>query len=786
MSCRLACAVAALSVVLAGFGAAAAPGDPGWLPDFRPDDWHASWIWHRPVQGPCHRYFRRSFRLDDPGSVTRAIFQWASDDGAEVLVNGTSLGRVTSWSHPMVNETVKPLLTTGENTIFVDAWNAASSAAFLGELDLVRTDGSVEKIGSGSGWEASEKREGPWSPAHEVMRVPQPPYGETPYVDCTGKRRMQPVPEPASPEEIAAPALTTEIRRGRGGARYFENGVERPFISYRTPSACPDPLRSLRYMAGADSAGVRLAELDLPLRTLWRSDGSLDFVWLERFLGVALRHGPHMNLVVFFGIDAPDWYVNAHPGERFVNEEGPIGRMSFASETWRADTCDVLRRLVEHLRGSPFWNRIAGFGLDGGFDGQFMQWTVRGKAGDALLGDESEPMKRLFGRSIPAAARRRGGKDSLILDPVADADVIAWNRVFGRTAADFLLACAGAIKTASERTKVVMAYYGKFFSIAGYNEWGELAIDRVLASGDVDALVAVEYKQRPGGLPHSLSAPTESYAAHGRLFVDEADIRTFLDGQKNWAYAGDAKGTESMMRKMFACSFVRGHGMHWYDLFGGWYDHPLILKTMSDIQRIAETHATRQVRPAEIAVVCDEESMRHATCAIKGETARTMLHFQNGVLGRIGAPFDLWFADDLASAPKYKLYIFLDCFAPRSDAAAAIARIKSSGVTCIAVNLGDRVPTPSEYRTAARAAGVFIVSDSDDVMIYAGRGLLGAHAASGGVRTLHWPEAVTFRDAVTGATVAADAETIRLEFVAGETKLLSVDPKACERGMKND
>ena len=88
MSCRLARAVAALSVVLAGFGAAAAPGDPGWLPDFRPDDWHASWIWHRPVQGLCHRYFRRSFRLDDPGRVTRAIFQWASDDGAEVLVNG--------------------------------------------------------------------------------------------------------------------------------------------------------------------------------------------------------------------------------------------------------------------------------------------------------------------------------------------------------------------------------------------------------------------------------------------------------------------------------------------------------------------------------------------------------------------------------------------------------------------------------------------------------------------------------------------------------------------------
>jgi len=738
------------------------------LPVYGTDDWRAGWIWFG-KGGECERWFRKSFDCD-PAKLRLAAFQWASDDGAEVFVNGVSIGQVTSWARPKVNDKILPLLKSGANEILVRAWNKGSSSGFMGELDLVGKDGSICKVGSGEDWEGAERKTGPWGQAREFMRKPQPPYGETPYVDYSG-RNPGPV-EPVAKAYVPSPGerLVTGIRRENGAMHYFENGQERPFIAYRTTST-DGRLRALRYLSSMDRAGVRLGELCISLRSLWTDDGTFDFSPLDRKLQVALDFAPHMNFVVFICVDPPPWYVARHAEDRYVLDSGVIDRMSYASEPMRRDVCAALEKLVAHLKAGPCYGRIAGFGLDGGDDGQFMQWSGRGYR---QMGDYSAPMRRLFGREIPSADRRRGEAKCLFLDATDDADVIAYNRLYGTVAADFLLACAATVKRATAREKILGAYYGKFYSIAGYLECGELAIRKVLTSPDVDYLIAVEYNQRTAGHPHSLSAPTESYALHGKMFMDEADIRTFLDGQKNWGYAGDEKGTASMMRKMFALSFTRGHAIHWYDLFGGWFDHPAIEGMVGDIQKVAQRHLAEPVTPAEIAVVCDEESLVHARSAVKRETARTMNHLQNGVLGRIGAPFDLYFADDLAAAPSYRMYVFLNCFAPTAEAKAEIGRLRASGATCVFVNPGDKVPTPSDYRKFARAAGVHVYSSDDDVMVYVGRGLLGVHAGSEGEKTVAWPRTASFRDAISGAWLGRGVTNLTVCLEKHETRLLEV------------
>ena len=741
------------------------------LPAYGADDWNAGWIWFG-KGGECERYFRKVF-ICDPGELRLASFQWAADDGAEVFVNGVSIGQVTSWSRPKVCESVLPLLKKGQNDILVRAWNNASASGFMGELDLVRKDGSVIKVGSGSDWEGSETAGGPWSGAREFMRKPQPPYGDTPYVDYTGRNRGSNEPDLKPYVPQSGERLVTSIRRENGAMHYFENGAERPFVSYRTTST-DRRVRALRYLDSFDRAGVRLAELCVSLGEVWQADESFDFSSLDRRLLGAVNFAPNMNFVVFVNVDPPAWYVKRHAEDRVVLDSGAIEKISYASETMRRDTRAALRRLVDHVKDGVFYGRVAGFGLDGGDDGQFMQWSGYGYR---KIGDYSEPMKRRFGREIPSPERRRGSSDRLFLDEGTDADIIAYNRLFGSVSAELLLDCAKDIRVATSGEKIIGAYYGKFYSIAGYLECGELAIRKVLESPDIDYLIAVEYNQRMSGFPHSISAPTESYAMHGKMFMDEADIRTFLDGQKNWGYAGDEKGTESMIRKMFAFSFTRGHAIHWYDLFGGWFDHPSIERMIAEVQRVAERHAADSVCPAEIAVVCDEESFIHATSAIKRESARTMNHLQNGVLGRIGAPFDLYFADDLAAAPKYRMYVFLNCFAPTPAARAEIAKIRESGATCVFVNPKDKVLSPSEYRRIARAAGVHIISEADDVMVYAGRGLLAVHAGSEGEKVLAWPCRAAFKDAISGESVAVGTNVVRLVLHKGETKILEVDAK---------
>ena len=759
------------AVLDAGCSARMSDASGAGLPAYREDDWCAGWVWTGAPGG--ERWFRRTF-ICDPATLTKAAVQFAADDRAEVQVNGRRVGAVCSWAKPTVADTVLPLLRNGENAIQVKASNTGSSAGLMCELDLVGKDGNVVKIGTGGDWEAATSPDGPWRPAREFMRLPQPPYGETPYMDFRNGRELK--TDAFSPGEPPPPSppLETAIRRRDGAMRYYENGVEKPFISYRTPSAGVHRQSRFQFLSGFDAAGVGLAEISLPfgMRCI-KSDGAVDTAAIEREIVSALHFTSNMNVICFFNVDAPAWYVKAHPEGRFAFSDGRvIDRMSFADENYRRDMAAALARAVEFLKTRPYYGRIAGFGLDGGFDGQFMQWTDHGYRS---MGDYSAPMRKLFGGDPPDAARRRGGANDIYLDPVKDADVLAYNRLFGSASADFLLACARAIKEASDRRKIVGAYYGKFFSIAGYLETGELAIRKVLDSPDVDYLVAVEYHQRPAGSPHSLSAPTGSYTMHSKMFMDEADIRTFLDGQKNWGYAGDAKGTESMIRKMFAQSFTRGHAIHWYDLFGGWYEHPAIRETIASVQRIASRHCGDPVTPAEMAVVCDEESFMHAKSAIKSETARGLLHFQNGALGRIGAPFDVYFADDLAAAPRYRFYVFLFCFAPSAAGRSAIAAAKASGAGWMEVNPGEKAPSPSEYREAARAAGVAIISGHDDVMVCTGRGLLSVHAGSSGRKTLHWPRTATFRDAVTGERVAENVKEISIDMRMGETRLLDVE-----------
>jgi hypothetical protein len=226
------------------------------------------------------------------------------------------------------------------------------------------------------------------------------------------------------------------------------------------------------------------------------------------------------------------------------------------------------------------------------------------------------------------------------------------------------------------------------------------------------------------------------------------------------------------MRKMFVMTFCRGHGSHWYDLHGGMFQHPAIHREAGALMHLARQTMANPVAPAEIAVVCDEESLLAATCAIKSETSRLVLHQQNGAIGRLGAPYDLYLADDLVHAPSYRMYIFLFCRTPTATAAAQIAHARASGAACVDVNPGEKPKTPGEYRSIAKAAGVHIYSARDDVMVYVGRGLLGVHAATAGVKEIVWPKEATFADAFTGVRFATTNRVLSLSLDAGETRIL--------------
>ena len=118
--------------------------------------------------------------------------------------------------------------------------------------------------------------DGPRVSADEIMRPPMLPYGETPYFDYATGKIVPDYPEPdISKVSMRTGALVAELRTEKGGRHLYLNGREEPLILYRGAINERGTATYGRFMTGFDQAGVRLAEVSLSLRQIWRPDGSI-------------------------------------------------------------------------------------------------------------------------------------------------------------------------------------------------------------------------------------------------------------------------------------------------------------------------------------------------------------------------------------------------------------------------------------------------------------------------------------------------------------------------------
>jgi hypothetical protein len=123
-------------------------------------------------------------------------------------------------------------------------------------------------------------------------------------------------------------------------------------------------------------------------------------------------------------------------------------------------------------------------------------------------------------------------------------------------------------------------------------------------------------------------------------------------------------------------------GIHWYDLHGGMFENPAIINAMENTFKAAEKQMDVPVKKhAEIALIGDEPSMRAVTDRIASLASASIRHQQNGKLSRIGAPYDMYFSNDLLREdfPEYKMYVFINLWAPTPEVVKAIEKLKRDG-----------------------------------------------------------------------------------------------------------
>ena len=223
---------------------------------------------------------------------------------------------------------------------------------------------------------------------------------------------------------------------------------------------------------------------------------------------------------------------------------------------------------------------------------------------------------------FPAGAFWRSHPD--VPRPCARGRVIDFHTFWSDVMADTIALFARTVKEATGGRKVVGAFYGYTFEFTELAEdAGHLALGRLTCSPDVDFIMAPSsyFNRNLPGSPY-FRFPVASLRLHGKVAWNDFDQVSYKyfdklredPGLKQWEYQmGLTKTAEEfvwMNRREVGMGLTQGVQSANFDIHGGYYEDPVILAGVAQLNRI-RTQATRKdqrASAAEILVLVDEES----------------------------------------------------------------------------------------------------------------------------------------------------------------------------------
>ena len=399
------------------------------------------------------------------------------------------------------------------------------------------------------------------------------------------------------------------------------------------------------------------------------------------------------------------------------------GCYSLCSDAWRKDGGEALMHFCEQVEQSPFADRVIGYFLGAGGTSEWYYVNQITEAGMNKYADISPAFRKEYGRILrehygtEEALRAAWKKDdatfenpgipdlhereyvdidkliihSLVTFECADRidygihynnqeptrkgvflNVNGYRHVYDffnawhEGTANTMIHFARLLKTRNPET-LVGSFYGSLGCTDYYGSSTTTGTRKILDSGVVDFLAApgVYNNRWPGGYVAQREVQ-DSFTLRKMLFLSEEDSRTHLDcdfyrDANNFFTIQDTLNT---LKRDFARNLCENTFAWWFDQHqnGGRYKHEDIYKMMAVQQRVAlEAAGHGKPKANEIAIIYDEESIHLVSKGVN----RTMLdYYRTSDLGRIGAPVDYYFHDDLTNEamPDYKLYLMLNTF----------------------------------------------------------------------------------------------------------------------------
>ena len=412
--------------------------------------------------------------------------------------------------------------------------------------------------------------------------------------------------------------------------------------------------------------------------------GVYDYSAYDHYFATVLDAVPGAYFMPHIGVTAPDWWQEAYPEECCLYSNGKLGPSSMASERWKAEMGEDLRRLIAHLRRAPYADRILGYMFYSGYTAEWQMWAtwqdysddysapalaafhrwLEGRYGTdtALREAWADPDVTLQTAQMPTYERIQD-EGSYVRDPAADRQVIDFHRFTSEMVADAIIHFARVTKEACGGEQVAGTYYG-YMAAHGARQprCGHNALAQVLRCPDVDFLMSPPmYANRQLGGTSTFMSATESVKLHGKLWIDESDLRSYLsDPGSGYGRSETADESVAVTWREFANVLTRRVAVTWYDMGGGWFAGEPMLEAYGQILDVARRALNRRSPfHGEVALLVDEDSFAYCRWS---DATRQMVGEVVAQMPTAGVTWDTYLLSDIghAAMPAYKLYVVLN------------------------------------------------------------------------------------------------------------------------------